>query len=170
MITNKGWEMEASFTSFKIRSHCSGYGGCETSLVTGKEDKSSFGLNPVQQQRDDEIEHFKTKLCTRQQAVPNEQILHQNFKLCLVMYMQEQFYIKTIFLNFFLVTESEGNSIFSAEICTAFFFFFFFSKERRKVSQKWHLVKIRRAAGSRDARSGISSQISPIVLKPVMRL
>lgn len=97
MITNKGWEMEASFTSFKIRSHCSGYGGCETSLVTGKEDKSSFGLNPVQQQRNDEIGHFKTKLCTRQQAVPNEQILHQNFKLCLMMYMQEQFYIKTIF-------------------------------------------------------------------------
>lgn len=77
---------------------------------------------------------------------------------------------KQFFFNFFLVTESEGNSIFSAEICTAFFFFFFFSKERRKVSQKWHLVKIRRAAGSRDARSGISSQISPIVLKPIMRL
>lgn len=65
------------------------------------------------------------------------------------------------FLFFFLVTESEGNRIFSAEICTAFFF----SKERGKVSQRWHLVEIRRAAGSRDARSGISCPDKPECVK-----
>lgn len=48
VIAYKSQEIKSSFSSFKMQSHHSTYSGCETRLVTGEEDKSSLGLNPVQ--------------------------------------------------------------------------------------------------------------------------
>jgi len=63
--------------------------------------------------------------------------------------------------------ESEGNEVFSAEICAASFCF---SEESGMVLHRWHLVETRRAAVPEDVRSGISCPDEPNSVKTTARM
>lgn len=98
----------------KIRSHHTGDNGCEIRLVTGEEDKSSFGQKYKWNQAFQNIIMAETLNCTQMtNSAPKFQTLPVYVHSGTISHQSKCFF-------FFMMAESEGTGIFSVENCTTF--------------------------------------------------